>query len=119
MLVEIKRRTRLIAKLNRKRAVLLAKVADVEHEIKSRGGEIKSVGVPGKRGARPRNAASLPDSMAEVMSKDKPMNVNQIASAVTAKGYRSTSVTFHTIIFQALAKDKRFKKVARGMYALK
>ena len=120
MLVEIKRRNRLITKLNRKRALLLVKIDEIEEEIRKNGGEIKRAGLHAVGlGKRPRNTQSLPDAMASVMSKDKPMSVAQIEEAVTKSGYRSVSTTFKTIIFQSLAKDKRFKKVARGQYALK
>lgn len=119
MLAEIKRRTSLIKQLNRKRAVLLTKLADVEAEIRERGGEIKAVKASRAGGKRPKNTESLPDAMAKVMSKEKTMSVAQIEAAVTKAGYRSTSKTFGTIIFQALAKDKRFKKASRGQYALR
>lgn len=120
MVAEIRRRSRLIARLNRRRTALLAKLAEVEGHIKSRGGELKSVNLSRQMvGRRPRNAASLVDTMVQAMSKDKPMSVAQIASAVNAKGYRSVSSTFNTIIFQALARDKRFKKVERGLYSLR
>ncbi len=120
MLHEIKRRNRLIATLNRRRQTLLTRVEEVEQQIKDHGGDIKRVsmaGLPG--GRRPRNEMSLPDAMAKVMSKDKAMSVSQIEQAVNKIGYRSVSTTFKTIIFQALAKDARFKKMARGQYVLK
>ncbi|MGA1193853.1 MAG: hypothetical protein ACO398_03460 [Kiritimatiellia bacterium] len=120
MLGEIKRRNRLIKKLNDKRAALLHKVAQVEEEIRNCGGEIKKSGLTiGGITRRPRNEMSLPDAMAQVMSKDKSMSVADIEEAVTKIGYKSTSSTFKTIIFQALAKDKRFKKASRGQYLLK
>ena len=92
----------------------------IEEQIRAQGGEVKhgatrSFGI----GKRPRNEMSLPDAMASVMSKDKAMSVSQIEAAVTKAGYRSTSSTFKTIIFQALAKDSRFKKASRGLYLLK
>lgn len=120
MLSEIKRRTRLVQKLNQKRDALLHKVALIEEEIRNSGGEIKKSGLKiGGVTRRPRNEMSLPDAMAQVMSKDKSMSVAEIEDAVTKIGYKSTSSTFKTIIFQALAKDKRFKKASRGQYLLK
>lgn len=120
MLVEIKRRNRLINKLNRKRATLLAKVDEIESQIRENGGEIKRGGLYASgMGKRPKNTQALPDAMASVMSKTEPMSVAQIEDAVTKSGYRSVSTTFKTIIFQALAKDKRFKKIARGQYSLR
>ena len=119
MFAEIKRRKRDITKLHRKRAALLDKIATIEAEINAKGGTIKNV-KPGRAGGkRPKNAASLPDTMAKVMRKDKAMSVAEIEAAVEKAGYKSTSVTFKTIIFQALAKDKRFKKASRGQYALR
>lgn len=119
LLSEIKRRNKEINKLNRRRAILLAKVVEVEAQIRASGGEIKDVRSARVGGKRPKNAMALPDAMAKVMSKEKTMSVAQIEAAVTKAGYRSTSSTFKTIIFQALAKDKRFKKASRGQYALR
>jgi hypothetical protein len=119
LVAEIKRREKLTRKLNKRRATLLARVVEVEAQIKASGGEIKDVRAGRAGGKRPKNAMSLPDAMAKVMSKDKTMSVAQIEAAVTKTGYRSTSSTFKTIIFQALAKDKRFKKASRGQYSLR
>lgn len=120
MLSEIKRRNRLIKKLNDKRNALLHKVAQIEEQIRDNGGEIKKSGLKiGGVTRRPRNEMPLPDAMAKVMSKEKAMSVAEIEEAVTKIGYKSTSSTFKTIIFQALAKDKRFKKASRGQYLLK
>ena len=119
LLSEIKRRNKEINKLNRRRATLLAKVVEVEAQIRASGGEIKDVRSARVVGKRPKNAMALPDVMAKVMSKEKTMSVAQIEAAVTKAGYQSTSSTFKTIIFQALAKDKRFKKASRGQYALR
>lgn len=119
LLSEIKRRNKEINKLNRRRATLLANVVEVEAQIRASGGEIKDVRSIRVGGKRPKNAMSLPEAMAKVMSKDKTMSVGEIEVAVNKAGYRSTSSTFKTIIFQALAKDKRFKKASRGQYALR
>ena len=43
----------------------------------------------------------------------------QIADAASKAGYKSVSKTFHTIIYQTLARDKRFKRAGRGQYVLK
>lgn len=118
---EIKRRERTLRKLNRKRSVLLRKLAAVDAEIASNGGKAGAIPVRGAKagGKRPRNSVSLVEAMAAVMSKDKPMTASDIEKAVTKNGYQSGSATFKTIIFQALGKDKRFKKAARGQYVLK
>jgi len=117
MLAELKRRNRLITKLNRKRAGLMLRISAIEAEIGKNGGEIK--GSQSFTGKRPKNAQPLPDVMANVMKKDKPMSVAEIEAAVAKAGYKSVSSTFKTIIFQTLGRDKRFKKVSRGQYALR
>ncbi len=119
MLAEIKRRNRLVKKLNVQRAHLLQRISSVEAAIKAEGGEIKSAAMMARSAKRPRNAAPLVEMLAKVMHKEKSMSVNQIAEAVTLAGYRSTSSTFKTIIFQTLGKDKRFKKVSRGQYIVR
>jgi hypothetical protein len=118
LLGEIKRRRQVVNRLKSKHLNLLKKVALVEAQIRASGGEIKEVSVSLRGGKRPKNPASLPEMMIKVMKKDKPMSVAQIESAVNKEGYKSTSSTFKTIIFQALGKNKRFKKVARGRYSL-
>lgn len=122
MMAEIKRRNRVLSKLNRKRNSLLKKLAGVEAEISNHGGKVggTSVRVAGSSGIkRPRNEVSLVEAIAATLSKDKPMTAADIEKAVTKNGYKSGSASFKTIIFQALGKDKRFKKIARGQYVLK
>jgi hypothetical protein len=119
LLSELKRRKSTVTKLSRRRMLLLAKVVAVEEQIRLHGGEIKNISASSRGGRRPRNTKSLPDTMASVMSKTTPMSAGEIEAAVTKAGYRSTSSTFKTIIFQALAKDKRFKKADRGQYVLR
>jgi len=121
MLAEIKRRRKTIAKLNRKRDALLKKLAAVDAEIKANGGAAVGGATKAPRAGakRPRNEMSLVDAMASVMSKEQPMSASDIEKAVLKKGYQSGSSNFKTIIFQALGKDKRFKKAARGQYVLK
>lgn len=122
MLAEIKRRNRGLSKLNRKRNALLKKIAAIDAEIQALGGKIggSTAGASSKRAAkRPRNTVPLADAIHSVMSKDKPMTATDIEKAVTKSGYKTVSASFKTIIFQALAKDKRFKKAARGQYVIK
>ncbi len=123
MLTEIKRRNQILSKLNRKRSSLLKKLASVDAQIRENGGNVDGRAsrvkgsAPGTK--RPRNDVSLPDAIASVLSKDKPMAAADIEKAVVKSGYKSGSANFKTIIFQTLGKDKRFKKAARGQYVLK
>lgn len=123
MLAEIKRRNRMIAKLNRKHASLSAQLRDIEAEIKLQGGELKGgVNVASKRrlgGKRPHNTMNLADAIVAILNAETPMSAAEVEQAVTKSGYKSTAANFRTIIFQALARDKRIKRVGRGSYLLK
>ena len=70
----------------------------------------------GGRGGQP-----LPDVIEAVLKKSgKPMRVAEIAQAVQAAGYRSTSANFRGIVNQALIKEKkRFTSPSRGLYTAK
>ena len=73
----------------------------------------------GSRGSRPRNEMSLSATIAEVLGKTrKPTSVADIVQAVQATGYRSGSANFRALVNMTLVKEKQFKNVSRGMYAL-
>jgi hypothetical protein len=110
------------AKLLSKRARVAAQLADIDAElaalgIRPDGGTVAVSG--GGGGSRPRNDKTLPEAMAAVM-KGKELRVRDIADAVLASGYRSSSANFTTIVSQALGREtKTFKKVSRGVYTAK
>jgi hypothetical protein len=62
---------------------------------------------------------TLADVMAKVMSKTKKMRADEIIAAVNRAGYKSTSKTFRTIVYQTLGRDKRFRRAGRGLYLLR
>lgn len=70
-------------------------------------------------GGRARNAKSLNDTLADVLTGSKPMKVGAIVEAVKATGYRSSSANFRGIVNQTLIKDDRFTAPERGLYQLK
>jgi copper chaperone CopZ len=117
ILAEVARRQRLASRLRRVKARLRKKLSAVEKQLATLDGSR----APARRAParRVRNKIKLADVMARVMTKDQPISVAQIAQAVTKAGYKSSSKTFHTIIYQTLARDKRFKKARRGRYALR
>jgi hypothetical protein len=45
--------------------------------------------------------------------------VRELAQAALSAGYKSKSKSFKSIVRQTLYHDKRFKRVARGKFALK
>ena len=114
-------RKRGAATLLKKRERIAAQLADIDNElselgIRPDGSSVAAQG--GGGGKRPRNSQTLPDAMAAVM-KGSEMGIREIADAVLASGYQSSSNNFTTIITQALGRDDRFKKVSRGVYTTK
>ena len=110
---ELKRRQRELGKLERKRARAADHLAELDAEIAALGGGFSD---GGRR--RPRNETNLADALVDVL-KGKEMGVSEAAEAVQAAGYRTSAANFRTIVNQTLIKDKRIKKVARGVYTAK
>ena len=129
LLAQLKKHQARLPKLQRKEKSLLKQLAAVQAEISTLASAIGGVtvakrGRPAKvAGRRPRkrakNKVKLADAIVSVLSKDKSLSVAEIAAAVKAGGYTSTSKTFPTIIFQTLGRDKRVKRASRGLYQLK
>lgn len=126
LLAELNRRRRKLPRLKRLAARLEKKLAAAYAEIQSLGGAANKAAAPKaaakparKPRRRPRNKITLADAIVKVLAKDKPKSVPQIAADVQKAGYRSSSKTFTTIIYQTVAKDGRVKKVGRGQYVLK
>ena len=115
---ELQRREHSIRSLERKRAKLLAQLEEVERELSVSGGLFGAGAGVGGRRRRPRNAASLEDTMHQVLEGNT-MGVSELADAVRAAGYVTTSRTFNTIVNQTLIKSPRFKKIAHGRYTTK
>lgn len=122
---ELQRRQRRLPKLKTKRNQLYAQLKEVEAEITLLGGD-QPAGRSSRGKARgetprkrPRNEASLPDAIAQVLKgRKKPLGVGEIAEAVQKQGYRSSAKNFRTIVNQALVRDERFKQAERGKYRL-
>ncbi|MCC5822923.1 MAG: hypothetical protein LAT64_04640 [Phycisphaerales bacterium] len=106
---ELNRRRRGVSRLERRREKLMAELADINAEIAGMGGSL------GGGGGRGRNNMTLPDALHQVLNGTV-MSVTEAADAVRAAGYHSNAANFRTMVNQALLKDKRFKKVARGQY---
>lgn len=112
---ELRRRQRDLDKLQRRRERLADQISVLDAEIAQLGGGLSGVG--GVR-RRPRNDSNLADALVQSLS-GKEMGVTQVAEAVQAAGYRTSSPNFRTIVNQTLIKDKRIKRVARGLYTAK
>ena len=115
---ELARRSRQVTTLERKRDKLVAQLEEVEAELAEFGALSAATGGGGRRGGgkRPKNDMTLEDALAQVLSGTV-MGVSEVAEAVQAAGYKTSSPNFRTIVNQTLLKNKKkFKKQGRGRY---
>ena len=87
----------------------------VAASIAPKQGGAPARGTGRKRG---RNTSNLADALAELLAKAQ-MTVTEAAEKVQEAGYVTTSPNFRTIVNQTFLKDKRFKRVSRGVYTAK
>ena len=71
------------------------------------------------RARRTRSKLSLPQLLGKILEAKPGQSVNELTEAALAAGYRSKSKSFKSVVRQTLYHDKRFKRVARGRFALK
>ena len=104
----------------REHSKLLARLQELEADIRRLGGSAGRRGRGGARGGtRARNEKSLIETLEDVLKGGKPMKVGDITEAAQKTGYRSNSANFRSIVNQTLIKDKRFGSAGRGVYQLK
>jgi hypothetical protein len=121
--LELRRRQRTLPSLARKRAALMAKVAQIDAQIAALGGSSNlgraggaKTSIGSKIGStRAANTDSLLDSLTRVLTK-KTMSVTAVTAAVQKAGYVTNSPNFRTIVNAALLNKKLFKRVSRGKY---
>jgi len=111
---ELRKRQRVASSLQRKRDRLMAQLSEINAEIAALGGATSGLTPTG----RARNAKKLPDALHDVLQGHE-LSVTEAAESVQAAGYVSSAANFRTMVNQALLKDKRFKKVRRGVYTAK
>ena len=111
--------------LTARRNKLTAQLSGVDRKIAKLGGDKSISGKKSaaktspKRRKRAKNKQSLADVLASVLKGGKGVRVAEAVKLALAAGYKSASKQFPNIVSQALSTDKRFKKVSRGVYALK
>lgn len=114
---EIRRRQKDVSGLQKKRDKLAAQLAELDSQLGMLGvpqyGMDGIMGVPGRR--RPRNDSSLADALVNLL-KDQTLSVTEAAIEVQKAGYKTTSPNFRTIVNQTLLREKRIKRVGRGLY---
>jgi len=118
-----------LARLQAQRNGVAKRLASVDGEIaalvgrtgapKRRAGKKAAKKVVVKRKTRPKKGHSLADVLAKVLAGKGTIKVSEAAKLAVAAGYRSTSGKFGNMVSQALVSDKRFRKIARGLYARK
>ena len=71
------------------------------------------------RAKRAKNPVSLPEALVQVISGKQGVSISEAVAGVLATGYTSTSKDFPNIVKKTLANDKRFERVARGVYRVR
>ena len=120
---ELDRRQGELNRLTTRRSRLAEQLAEIEAQIRSMGGENGPVSRETRRQAQPRvprvrskNEITLSDAMAMAVEVRATVTPTEVAQLVQANGYRSTSKNFAMMVANALAKDKRFRRLSRGQY---
>ena len=120
---EISRRQKALPALVAKRDALNCQIAELEAlgAVKPAAARLgrKPGRKPGRRAMRAARPGSLRGALAEALASKKKLSVAEMVAAVRAAGYKSQSKFFPKVVGMTLAKDKRFKRISRGVYALR
>jgi hypothetical protein len=120
---EIVRRQRALPKLIASRDALDKKIAELqglgEPQAAPKRGRRKLAKKRVKRAKRASRPGSLSSKLVEVFQGKKSLSLGDAIQAVLAAGYKTKSKNFATIVGNTLAQDKRFRRVRKGVYALK
>ena len=122
---ELAAKERKLKTLTAQRSKLTAQLSAVDREIAKLGGapakakpkSRKKTTVKKRR--RVQRGASLADVLAKVLAGKGRVRVAEATKLTLGAGYKSKSSQFGNIVSQMLSDDKRFKKIARGVYVLK
>lgn len=117
-----------LTKLKAQRKRIVKQLAGIDSEIAALGGKPanakrrgrKEVAkkITAKKVKRTRGGPSLADVLAQALEGKGQVKVAEAAKLAVQAGYKSKSSQFGNIVSQTLSGDKRFKKIARGVYAL-
>ena len=115
---ELARRKKDARQLQDRRTRLLKQLAEIDEKLAFLDtGEIagarKGRTAPRRRA---RNDIRLPDAIAAAMEVRAVVTPKEAAELVRANGFKTTSKNFNMMVSNALAKDKRFKRIGRGQY---
>ena len=117
---ELARRQKSSKTLMRKRDKLRKELDKIEAMLEgieilpSSRGRSSTAGTGRRR--RAHNEISLGDALAQAMEVRAVVSPSEASKLVRSNGYKSTSEHFNMMVSNALSKDKRFKRIARGQY---
>jgi len=112
---ELQRREKTARSLAQRRERILHELHDIESELAQLGGG-RRVALPAAPAARARNPVSLIDALVAAVAVGTVVSPAEAAELVKQAGYESGARTFGMMVATALAKDGRFKRLARGRY---
>jgi len=121
---EIERRRGQLARLVARRDELNRRIAELEKALapltsgRKKRARRKTTKRPVRR-SRPRGQKTLVEYLTEALAGKESLSVAEATEAVFALGYKSRSKDPRVVVRQALYSSDRFKRVARGRFALK
>jgi chromosome segregation ATPase len=122
---EIQAKERQLGKLETQRRKLARQLDAIDRQIaglvgkKAPSKKAPRKKVAGKARRAARKGPSLSNVLAAVLKGKGNTKVADAAKMALAAGYKSASDQFANIVSQTLSGDRRFRKVSRGVYALK
>ncbi len=120
---EVARRQRKLPTLIAARDALNCQIAELE-SLGAVKPTVKRRKKPGRRKAarrvvKPAREGSLSSTLAKAIEAKGKLTIAEAAKAVLAAGYKSKSNDFRNMVSITLSQDKRFRRVRRGVYAMK
>jgi len=117
---EIARRRKLLPKLIAQRDALDREITELQGLGTSPAAAAASRAAKKlRRRRRARNKVNLANALAQFMKGKAKVAIGEAMEGVLAAGYKSKARDFRSVVNNMLLNDKRFKKVARGEFALK
>jgi hypothetical protein len=121
---ELDRRQGELKRLVSRRDRLARQLAELDAQIRTLGGDGGTAregrrlpsGSPRPKRSRSKNEITLSDAIAMAVEVRATVTPTEVAQLVQANGYQSTSKNFAMMVANALAKDKRFRRLSRGQY---
>lgn len=122
---ELDRRQGELKRMVSRRDRLARQLAELDAQIRALGGDGGTPRGEGRRlpsghgrpkRTRSKNEITLSDAIALAVEVRATVTPTEVAQLVQANGYQSTSKNFAMMVANALAKDKRFRRLSRGQY---